>query len=168
MTGIRCRADTSAPPAWTGSDSLLEQQPSIPATVSSASAACLPDAIVRPAGAAATSPDRVDVVVPDLPGYGFSARPRTPGVSNGPIAEALHALMTRELGYERYGVRVSDIGAGVAASLAMAHPEAVIGLHTSGSNPWLDTDSLPDDLSAEEQEMVEGARRSAPPASRTP
>lgn len=102
--------------------------------------------------------DGFDVVAPDLPGYGFSARPTAPGTSNGPIAEALHVLMTEELGHQRYGVRASDIGAGVAASLAMAHPDAVVGLHTSGSNPWLDTDSLPDDLTDEERRMVDDAK----------
>ncbi|MGY1693592.1 epoxide hydrolase family protein [Geodermatophilus sp. SYSU D00814] len=99
-----------------------------------------------------------DVVVPSLPDYGFSARPTAPGVSNGPVAEALHRLMTEELGHARYGVRASDIGAGVAAAMAMAHPEAVVGLHVSGSNPWTDLDSLPADLTAEERQMVDDAR----------
>jgi pimeloyl-ACP methyl ester carboxylesterase len=98
-------------------------------------------------------------VCPSLPGYGFSDRPTGPGISNGPVAELLHTLMTRELGYERYAVRASDIGAGVAASLAMAHPEAVIALHMSGSNPWMDTDHLPEDLSSDEQQMVQDARQ---------
>ncbi|SDS52564.1 Pimeloyl-ACP methyl ester carboxylesterase [Friedmanniella luteola] len=103
--------------------------------------------------------DGFDVVVPSLPGYGFSDRPTAPGTSNAPVAELLHTLMSRELGYERYAVRASDIGAGVAASLAMAHPEAVIALHMSGSNPWMDVDHLPEDLSTAEQQMVQDARR---------
>ena len=69
-----------------------------------------------------------DVVVPSLPGYGFSEAPREPGMHPGRIAERMHALM-RELGYERYGVQGGDWGANVAARLATQHPEAVLGLH---------------------------------------
>ena len=99
-----------------------------------------------------------DVVVPSLPGYGFSDRPTAPGMDNARIAELLHSLMG-ELGYPRYAVRASDIGAGAASALAMAHPEAVIGLHMSGSNPFMDVDHLPDDLTPAEQEMVDAARK---------
>lgn len=115
--------------------------------------------LTDPAAHGADPRDTFDVVVPSLPGYGFSARPTAPGMSNGPVAELLHTLMTRELGYPRYAVRASDIGAGVAASLAMAHPEAVVALHMSGSNPWMDTDHLPDNLSPAEQQMVQDARQ---------
>ncbi len=115
--------------------------------------------LTDPAAHGAAADDAFDVVVPSLPGFGFSDRPTAPGMSNGPVAELLHTLMTRELGYERYAVRASDLGAGVAASLATAHPESVIGLHQSGSNPWTDLDHLPDDLSPAEEEMVAAARR---------
>ena len=91
--------------------------------------------LADPAGDAA---DAFHVVVPSLPGYGFSDRPTRPGVDNAKIAEWLLRLMSDELGYDRYGVRASDIGAGVASSLATAHPDAVVGLHMSGSNPsWI-------------------------------
>jgi pimeloyl-ACP methyl ester carboxylesterase len=63
-----------------------------------------------------------------------------------------------ELGYERYGIRASDIGAGVAPQMALQRPEAVVGLHLSGSDIWADLDDLPDDLSAAEQAMVADAR----------
>jgi pimeloyl-ACP methyl ester carboxylesterase len=115
--------------------------------------------LTDPAAHGADPGDAFHVVVPSLPGYGFSDRPTSPGMSNGPVAELLHTLMTRELGYPRYAVRASDIGAGVAASLAMAHPEAVVALHMSGSNPWMDTDNLPGDLSPAEQRMVQDARQ---------
>ncbi len=115
--------------------------------------------LTDPAGFGGDPADSCSVVAPDLPGYGFSDRPTARGVANGAIAELLHILMTRELGYERYAVRASDIGAGVAAALAMAHPEAVLALHMSGSNPFLDLENLPDDLSPAEQRMVDDARR---------
>ena len=69
-----------------------------------------------------------EVVVPSLPGFGFSDAPPAPGMHPGRIAERMHALM-RELGYERYGVQGGDWGAAVATRLARLHPEAVAALH---------------------------------------
>lgn len=101
--------------------------------------------------------DAFDVVVPSLPGYGFSDRPTEPGMSVGRVAERLGALMD-ELGYARYAIRASDLGAGVAPQMAMQRPDAVLALHMSGSNPWIDLDHLPDDLTAAERQMVADAR----------
>ena len=70
----------------------------------------------------------LDVVVPSLPGFGFSDVPRAAGLHPGRIAERLHLLM-RELGYDRYGVQGGDWGAIIGTALARQHPEAVIGLH---------------------------------------
>ncbi len=69
-----------------------------------------------------------DVVVPSLPGFGFSDAPRAPGAHPGYIAERMHMLMS-DLGYARYGVQGGDWGAHIGARLARAHPEAVVGLH---------------------------------------
>jgi microsomal epoxide hydrolase len=69
-----------------------------------------------------------DVVVPSLPGFGFSEAARAPGMHPGRVAERLHALML-ELGYTRYGVQGGDWGAWTGTALAERHPEAVIGLH---------------------------------------
>lgn len=96
------------------------------------------------------------VVVPSLPGYGFSDQPSEPGMSVGPIGELLHALMV-ELGYDRYVIRATDLGAGVMSQMAIAHPDAVIATHTSGTNPFLQGD-VPDDLSNAEQEFIDNAQ----------
>ena len=69
-----------------------------------------------------------EVVVPSLPGYGFSDVPPTPGMHPGRIAERMHALMGA-LGYERYGVQGGDWGAIIGSRLAESHPDAVAGLH---------------------------------------
>ena len=69
-----------------------------------------------------------DVVVPSLPGFGFSDAPRAPGAHPGYIAERMHMLM-RDLGYTRYGVQGGDWGAIIGARLARRHPDAVVGLH---------------------------------------
>jgi pimeloyl-ACP methyl ester carboxylesterase len=73
-----------------------------------------------------------DVVVPSLPGFGFSEAPRAPGMHEGRIAERLHRLMG-ELGFDRYGVQGGDWGAVIGTALALQQPDALIGLHLSFS-----------------------------------
>ena len=100
-----------------------------------------------------------DIVVPSLIGYGFSDAARTPGMSVSRMAEIFHMLMTRTLGYRRYAIRGGDLGAGVASRIAIAHPEAVIGIHTGGTYPWVDFEHLPLDLSSAEQEFIANVKR---------
>ncbi|HVE81819.1 MAG TPA: epoxide hydrolase [Myxococcales bacterium] len=69
-----------------------------------------------------------DVVVPSLPGYGFSDRPSAPGMTPARIAELWHALM-QALGYLRYGAQGGDWGASVAIRLAMQHPAELVAFH---------------------------------------
>ncbi|HXH29125.1 MAG TPA: epoxide hydrolase [Candidatus Polarisedimenticolia bacterium] len=72
--------------------------------------------------------DAFDVVVPSLPGYGFSDRPRSPGMNAWRIAD-LWAELMGGLGYERFGTQGGDWGASVSTRLAAAHPSRVVGLH---------------------------------------
>jgi len=74
-----------------------------------------------------------DVVVPSLPGYGFSLRPAQTGVNYRWIADRWHRLMG-ELGYVSYGAGGGDFGAGVATFMAIEHPRSVIGLHLTTRN----------------------------------
>jgi pimeloyl-ACP methyl ester carboxylesterase len=69
-----------------------------------------------------------DVVIPSLPGYGFTPRPPTVGVTYRFTARLWHQLM-RALGYTRYGAGGGDFGAGVATFMALDDPDAVIGIH---------------------------------------
>ncbi len=90
-----------------------------------------------------------DLVVPSLPGFGFSDAPSAAGLHPGRIAELMHLLM-QELGYERYGVQGGDCGAIIGTALASRHPEALTGLHlnfTIGGPPPADGE-----MSEEEQE----------------
>lgn len=70
-----------------------------------------------------------DLVIPSLPGYGFSERPRRP-VTYRYTAGLWHALM-RGLGYERYGAGGTDFGAGVSTFMALVDPEPLVGLHVT-------------------------------------
>jgi pimeloyl-ACP methyl ester carboxylesterase len=71
-----------------------------------------------------------DVVIPSLPGYGFSERPAQQGINYRYTAGLWHKLM-RGLGYERYGAQGGDFGAGVATLMALDNPELMIGVHLS-------------------------------------
>ncbi|WP_375451151.1 epoxide hydrolase family protein [uncultured Devosia sp.] len=71
-----------------------------------------------------------DVVIPSLPGYGFSGKPSRPGMNLSRIAPLWAQLMSR-LGYERFLVSGSDLGAGVEMVLVKTAPERIIGAHYS-------------------------------------
>lgn len=76
-----------------------------------------------------------ELVIPDLPGYGFSTPLSQSGIGFIETAELFHELMTQTLGHQRYGVYGSDWGGLVAAQLAHTQPEAVVGLHTTMPYP---------------------------------
>jgi pimeloyl-ACP methyl ester carboxylesterase len=69
-----------------------------------------------------------DLVIPSLPGYGFSSRP--PRLSTRDTAAIWHSLM-RGLGYERYGAHGGDFGAAVTTYMALDAPESMLGIHLS-------------------------------------
>ncbi len=108
--------------------------------------------LTDPARSGGAEEDAFDVIVPSLPGYGFSDRPSDRGMSVARVADLIHTLMTRELGYERYAVRASDLGAGASQQLALKYPDALIGLHHSGTNPYVG--QIPENLSEAEQIFV--------------
>jgi len=72
--------------------------------------------------------DAFHLVVPSLPGYGFSDRPAQPGWGVERIAGAWARLMAR-LGYRRYGAQGGDWGTSVSTSIAQQDPEHVAGIH---------------------------------------
>jgi pimeloyl-ACP methyl ester carboxylesterase len=73
--------------------------------------------------------DAFDVVVPSLPGYGFSTPLSTPGFNYWRTADLWVKLMREGLGYDRFGAQGGDWGALVAAQLGHAHAERIIGIH---------------------------------------
>ncbi|WP_329242694.1 epoxide hydrolase [Actinoallomurus sp. NBC_01490] len=84
--------------------------------------------LADPGGHDADPADAFDVVVPSLPGYGFSQRPARPGFGPEHVAEMWMKLMTG-LGYERFGLHAGDWGAAVSIWLASRFPDHVSGLH---------------------------------------
>jgi microsomal epoxide hydrolase len=73
-----------------------------------------------------------DVVLPALPGFGYSDRPARPYAV---AAETLFPKLMTGLGYSRFIAAGTDIGSGVATRIALHHPERVIGLHISAVAP---------------------------------
>jgi microsomal epoxide hydrolase len=69
-----------------------------------------------------------DVVIPSLPGFGFSGPTTTRGWDAARMAKAFVVLMER-LGYSRYGIQGGDWGSEIARQMALQVPESVIGLH---------------------------------------
>ncbi|HET9363088.1 MAG TPA: epoxide hydrolase, partial [Vicinamibacterales bacterium] len=74
-----------------------------------------------------------DLVIPSLPGYGFSERPAHANYRT--VARLWHELM-HGLGYERYGAGGGDFGAGVATYMAVENPAAAIGIHLTTMELW--------------------------------
>jgi pimeloyl-ACP methyl ester carboxylesterase len=112
--------------------------------------------LTDPAGHGISGP-AFDVVIPSLPGYGFSNRPAAPGgVTYRYVAGLWHALM-RGLGYARYAAGGGDFGAGIATFMAVDNPAPLIGLHLTNLEltPWTGPGSRP--LSLAEQAYLEQA-----------
>ena len=84
--------------------------------------------LTDPASHGGDPADAFDVVLPSLPGYGFSGPPAEPGWGVERIAAAWAELMAR-LGYQRYGAAGSDWGTSVTACLGRQDPEHVAGIH---------------------------------------
>ena len=73
-----------------------------------------------------------DLVIPSLPGFGFSGPVTEPGWGSRRMAAALAELM-RQLGYRRYGAQGGDYGAFVGPDLGRVDPEHVIGIHVNAA-----------------------------------
>jgi pimeloyl-ACP methyl ester carboxylesterase len=80
--------------------------------------------------------DAFDLVLPSLPGYGFSGEPTELGWNPGRIAAAWAELM-RRLGYTRYVAQGGDVGAAVTDAMGRQAPEGLLGIHTNLLAPAL-------------------------------
>jgi pimeloyl-ACP methyl ester carboxylesterase len=102
--------------------------------------------------------DAFHLVMPTLPGYGFSAKPAEPGWGVQRIAGAWAELMAR-LGYQRYGAHGSDWGNSVTTAIGQQDPAHVVGIHPVP--PIVPPDpSTFNDLTEFEQESLAAVRRS--------
>ncbi|MEU4388365.1 epoxide hydrolase family protein [Promicromonospora sp. NPDC023805] len=91
--------------------------------------------LTDPGAHGADPADAFDVVVPDMPGFGYSDRPTGPPLSSVAVA-GLWAELMRTLGYERFGAAGGDMGSHVSRYLALDHPDRVAAVHrTDGGLP---------------------------------
>jgi pimeloyl-ACP methyl ester carboxylesterase len=92
--------------------------------------------------------DAFDLVLPSLPGYGFSGEPTEVGWNPGRVAGAWAELMHR-LGYTRFVAQGGDVGAAVTDALGRQAPEGLLGIHTNLLVPALGGGPQPADSEAE-------------------
>jgi pimeloyl-ACP methyl ester carboxylesterase len=84
--------------------------------------------LTDPTAHGGTPGDAFDLVVPSIPGYGFSAQPAEVGWDPGHVARAWAKLMNR-LGYTRYVAQGGDLGAAVSDTMAIQAPDGLAGIH---------------------------------------
>ncbi len=73
--------------------------------------------------------DSFDVIIPSIPGFGFSDKPTTRGFTHENSADLFFKLMTQALGYEKFAAHGGDTGSPIVQTIATSHPESVVGLH---------------------------------------
>jgi pimeloyl-ACP methyl ester carboxylesterase len=121
--------------------------------------------LTDPASYGGKDEDAFDVVIPSLPGFGFSSRPTEVGWESERIGRAWDVLMKR-LGYTRYVAQGGDWGAGVVTAMGRQAPSGLLGIHTNlpatvpneigaalGGGP------VPAQLTAQEQAALDALRK---------
>ena len=88
------------------------------------------DPLVNPTAHGGTAADAFDVVIPSMPGYGFSGKPTSTGWGPERMARAWATLMAR-LGYSRYVAQGGDWGAFVVDQMALQAPAGLLAIHTN-------------------------------------
>ena len=86
--------------------------------------------LTDPTAHGGTAEDAFHLVLPSLPGYGFSSEPAELGWNTGRIAQAWASLMDR-LGYTRYVAQGGDVGADVTDAMGRQGPDGLVGIHVN-------------------------------------
>jgi microsomal epoxide hydrolase len=105
-----------------------------------------------PAKYGGSAEDAFDVVVPSIPGFGFSSKPAQP-IGPPTTARIWHTLMTRVLGYSKFGAQGGDWGNAITLALARQFPQSVAGIHLNASGGVAPASDLTD----EERKWVQAA-----------
>ena len=89
--------------------------------------------LTDPASHGGRAEDAFDVVIPSLPGFGFSSKPK--GKPAGPltVSHLWHTLMTETLGYTKYGAQGGDWGGIITIRMAVENPRDLIGIHLNNA-----------------------------------
>ena len=120
--------------------------------------------LTNPTAHGGTAADAFNVVIPSMPGYGFSGKPTTPGWGVERIARAWDVLMNR-LGYTTYVAQGGDVGAIIVELMGAHPPKGLLAIHTNMANcmpPAIEAAAftgapVPADLSADEKHAYQQA-----------
>ena len=108
--------------------------------------------LTDPVSSGGNAADSFDVVIPSLPGFGFSQKPTETGWTVSRIAGAWAELMNR-LGYREWAAQGGDWGAVVTTALGAMRPEGLLGIHLNTQYAF--PAQIPDTLSPEQRHAVE-------------
>jgi pimeloyl-ACP methyl ester carboxylesterase len=111
--------------------------------------------LTDPTAFGGTPDDAFDVVIPSLPGYGFSDKPKAPGWNAQRTARAWNVLMQR-LGYEHYVAQGGDWGAYVTTALAQQRPPGLAAIHLNFAQTI--PDNIPAELKPDQKRAVEAMK----------
>jgi epoxide hydrolase len=90
------------------------------------------DPLSDPTRFGGSADDAFDVVVPSIPGFGFSSKPQSP-IGPPTVARIWHKLMTEVLGYSKFGAQGGDWGSAITLALASEFPGSLTGIHLNAA-----------------------------------
>ena len=99
-----------------------------------------------------------DVIIPSIPGYGFSDIPTESGMNKKRIAELFTNLMTKDLGYEKFVAHGGDWGGGISEQIALYHAESLLGIHLTDI-PFEHGMNEPKDATSSEKKYFEATKK---------
>jgi pimeloyl-ACP methyl ester carboxylesterase len=100
-----------------------------------------------------------DMIIPSIPGYGFSDKPDKPGRTPKQMADLFDTLMTQELGYHQYFAHGGDWGSSITEQLAVNHPGNLLGIHLTDI-PYHHLFAIPpNDLTEPEKKFLEAGKK---------
>ncbi|MBO9611348.1 MAG: epoxide hydrolase [Dyadobacter sp.] len=102
--------------------------------------------------------DAFDVIIPSLPGFGFSDRPAEKKSFIAWTAGLLHKLVTETLGYASYAAHGGDVGSGVVERLGMDVHGSLVGIHLLDIPYWHLFAIQPDDLDTQEKQYLQAGQ----------
>jgi pimeloyl-ACP methyl ester carboxylesterase len=109
--------------------------------------------LTDPTSHGGSAEDAFHVVLPSIPGYGFSGEPKELGWGPARVAQAWAQLMPR-LGYTRYVAQGGDVGSQITDAMGRQAPEGLIGIHTNLLSPALASGPMPGETEAEKAALA--------------
>ena len=110
--------------------------------------------LTDPASHGGNPEDAFDVIVPSLPGFGFSSPLNHGGINNCRVAELWAKLMTEKLGYSKFAAAGGDVGSGVTRYLALNHPKLLMAIHLTDIGIIRDLMTAQNNTELSEEELL--------------